>query len=200
MDGLPASDMSNLSDEELLTRTGNQDTQAFEALYDRHARTVYSLILRIVRDAQTADELLQESFFQVWRKAGQYNGSGAVGAWLCRIGRNRALDQLRRMKARPQSADVEVETLEQVPAPFGQQVDVQVSRLWDRQHLQTVLAEIPDEQRQCLEMAYFDGKSQREIAEEMGTALGTVKTRVRIGLEKLERSLRAAGYQESDVG
>lgn len=200
MDRLSTQDLAKVSDEELLARTVSQNVQAFEALYDRHARTVYSLILRVVRDPEAAEELVQETFWQVWRKAEQYSGSGAVGAWLCRIGRNKALDHLRRVKARPQAADGEPEALERIAAPASQQVDVQVNRIWDRQHLQTALADIPDEQRQCLEMAYFDGKSQREIAEEMGTALGTVKTRVRIGLEKLERSLRAAGYQESDVG
>lgn len=198
MDRLSTEDATRVSDEELLARTVAQDVQAFEALYDRHAKTVYSLILRVVREPEAAEEILQESFWQVWRKAEQYNGDGAVGAWLCRIGRNKALDHLRRVKARPQAADGEPDALERIAAPESRQVEAEVNRIWDRQHLQNALAAIPDEQRRCLEMAYFDGKSQREIAEEMGTPIGTIKTRVRIGLEKLERSLRAVGYVESD--
>jgi RNA polymerase sigma-70 factor, ECF subfamily len=198
MDRLSTEDATRVSDEELLARTVAQDVQAFEALYDRHAKTVYSLILRVVWEPEAAEEILQESFWQVWRKAEQYNGGGAVGAWLCRIGRNKALDHLRRLKARPQSDDREAEMLEHISAPESRQVEAEVNRIWDRQHLQNALAAIPDEQRRCLEMAYFDGKSQREIAEEMGTPIGTIKTRVRIGLEKLERSLRAVGYVESD--
>lgn len=197
VDPLPTPELAEIPDEELLARTVAQEVDAFEALYDRHAGTVYSLILRIVHAPEIAEELLQETFWQVWRKAEQYNGGGAVGAWLCRIGRNKALDHLRRVKARPQSDGSEPEALERIPAPEHQQVEAEVSRSWDRRHLQEALAAIPDEQRRCLEMAYFDGKSQREIAEEMGTPIGTIKTRVRIGLEKLERSLRAVGYGET---
>lgn len=197
VDPLPTLELAEIPDEELLARTVAQDVDAFEALYDRHAGTVHSLILRIVREPEIAEELLQETFWQVWRKAEQYNGGGAVGAWLSRIGRNKALDHLRRMKARPQSDGSEPEALERIPAPEHQRVEVEVNRIWDRRHLQEALAAIPDEQRRCLELAYFDGKSQREIAEEMGTPIGTIKTRVRIGLEKLERSLRAVGYGET---
>lgn len=197
VDPLPIPELADIPDEELLARTVAQDVDAFEALYDRHAGTIYSLVLRIVREPEIAEELLQETFWQVWRKAEQYNGGGAVGAWLCRIGRNKSLDHLRRVKARPQSDGSEPEALERIAAPEHQQVEAEVSRSWDRRHLQNALAAIPDEQRRCLELAYFDGKSQREIAEEMGTPIGTIKTRVRIGLEKLERSLRAAGYGET---
>ncbi len=197
MDSLIVQDLTKIADEELLARTIAQDIPAFEALYNRHARTIYSLILRIVHEPEVAEELLQETFWQVWRKAEQFHGGGAVGAWLSRIGRNKALDHLRRVKARPQSDGSDDTALERIPEPGSRQVEAEVSRIWDRQHLHTALAAIPDEQRRCLEMAYFDGKSQREIAEEMGTPIGTIKTRVRIGLEKLERSLRAAGYAES---
>jgi RNA polymerase sigma-70 factor (ECF subfamily) len=198
MDRLPTQDLTTLSDEELLARTVAQEMQAFEALYDRHAKTVYSLILRIVREPEIAEELLQESFWQVWRKADQFSGGGMVGAWLCRIGRNKALDHLRRAKARPQSDGKEQESLENIAAPRSQQVEVEINRIWDHQYLQEALSTIPEEQRRCLEMAYFDGMSQREIAEAMGVPLGTIKTRVRIGLEKLERSLRAVGYRENE--
>ncbi len=199
MDPLLVQDLTRIADEELLARTVAQDVRAFEALYDRHARTIYSLILRIVHEPEIAEELAQETFWQVWRKAEQFHGGGAVGAWLSRIGRNRALDYLRRVKARPQSDGGEPEMLERIAAPERHLVETQVGRIWDRQRLHEALAAIPDEQRLCLEMAYFDGKSQREIAAETGSPLGTIKTRVRIGLEKLERSLRAAGYREGDV-
>ncbi|RME52555.1 MAG: sigma-70 family RNA polymerase sigma factor [Caldilineae bacterium] len=190
---------NHVSDEVLLARIAAKDTQAFEILYDRHAKTVYSLILRIVQDPSVAEDLLQESFWQVWRKAEQFQESGPAGAWLCRIGRNKALDHLRRQKARPQKAEKGITGLEQMTGPANQEVEAQITQLWDREFLQKALSAIPHEQRQCLEMAYFEGKSQREIAATIGVPLGTVKTRIRIGLEKLERSLRAAGYGETDL-
>jgi RNA polymerase sigma-70 factor, ECF subfamily len=183
----------SLSDEALLARILRQDSAALELLYDRHAQTVYSLLLRIVRDQAVAEELLQETFFQVWSKAEQFQGSGAVAAWLYRIARNKALDQLRRQKVRPQVAPGEQDALEDVAAP-AQDVELQVDQIWNRQHIRQALAQIPEEQRICLEMAYFDGMSQRQISDYTRTPIGTIKTRIRMGMNRLERLLRAVGY------
>lgn len=187
------------SDEFLLSRIANKEDHALEALYDRHARTVYGLILRIVRTPALAEELLQETFWQVWEKADQYNGSGAAAAWLLRIARNKALDQLRRQKVRPQPATNAAEILEQIETPARTGVEQQVTQDWDRQNIHQALTQIPEEQRLCLELAYFEGLSQQQIAEYTHTPLGTIKTRVRMGLNKLERLLRAVGYREEDL-
>lgn len=184
---------SSLTDEGLLARILQQDSTALELLYDRHAQTVYSLLLRIVRDQAVAEELLQETFFQVWRKAEQFQGNGAVAAWLYRIARNKALDQLRRQKVRPQVVSDEQDGFDDPAAP-GQNVEQQVDQGWDREHIRQALAQIPEEQRMCLEMAYFEGMSQRQISDYTRTPVGTIKTRIRMGMNKLERLLRAVGY------
>lgn len=196
---IPSRDEQN-SDEWLLAQVARQDAHALEALYDRHSRTVYGLLLRIVKNEAIAEELLQETFWQVWSKAEQFSGSGAAAAWIYRIARNKALDQLRRQKARPQPVHTDPDAMEQpgAPAPYG--VEQQIERIWNRQHIRLALDQIPDEQRLCLELAYFEGMSQQQIAEQTRTPLGTIKTRVRMGLSKLERLLRAAGYRDEDVG
>ncbi len=168
------------------------ETAAYELFYDRHAQVVYSLLVRIVRERPIADELLQETFLQVWRNAEHYRGSGAAAAWLLRIARNRALDELRRQKARPQRAQVELSQAE-----FGQPLDRSGPDLQghlDQRQVQQALATLPEDQRTCLELGYFDGLTQREIAEQLNLPTGTVKSRMRLALEKLERVLRGQGY------
>lgn len=186
-----------------MQRIVQRDADALSTLYDRHAQTVYNLIVRIVRDHALADDLLQETFWQVWQKARDYTGRGSVAAWLHRIARNRSLDQLRRQKARPQP----IETLSQKAedAVWSQlatdEPDVEriAAQQWERRKLQQAMAQIPDEQRRCLELAYFEGMSQSQIAQYTQSPLGTVKTRLRMGLEKLERIYRGAGYQPRDI-
>lgn len=182
----------NYSDEQLLQLISRQDLLAYETLYNRHAQIVYNLLNRIVRDVTTAEELLQETFWQVWQKAGQYAEKGAVAAWLYRIARNKALDQLRREKARPRAMENELGTFDQLA--LHESAEQTTAERLQRQEIYQALENIPGEQRVCLELAYFEGMSQREIAEYMQTPLGTIKTRMRIGMEKLERLLRAIGY------
>jgi len=151
---------------------------ALEALYDRHAATVYNLIHRIVRDPAIAEDILQETFSTVWQKAGEFSGQGSVAGWIFGIARNKSLDQLRRQKARPQSVASASEEIE--------------GNLND-QRLLTALAQIPAEQRHYLELAYFDGLTPKQIAEYTQTPLGAVRIRLRTGLQKLQRILRAVG-------
>ncbi|MCB0060599.1 MAG: sigma-70 family RNA polymerase sigma factor [Caldilineaceae bacterium] len=191
------------TDELLLKQVALQDTAAYEALYDRHTQAVYSLIVRIVRQPTRAEELLQETFWQVWRNAAAYRGEGAALAWLMRIARNRALDELRRQKARPQTVEQRTEGMTPAEAvdyaaartaPLEDVVETTVTRRWNQQQVQLALAEIPAEQRICLELNYFEGLSQREIAEHLALPLGTIKSRMRIGMEKLEYQLRSIGF------
>jgi RNA polymerase sigma-70 factor (ECF subfamily) len=195
----PAADAyANQTDEALLRLIRGKDIRAYERLYDRHAQVVYNLVMRIVRDPASAEELLQEIFWQVWQKAEQYEGTGPAGAWLYRVARNRALDYLRHQQARPQRAGTEIETLERSPRYYASSAESEVEQSWRRQQVMQALESIPGEQRLCLELAYFEGMSQREIAERTQTPLGTIKTRMRIGMEKLERILRAVGYLEGE--
>jgi len=191
------------ADHILIERIVQQDAGALEALYDRYAQPIYNLIVRIVHDKATADDLLQETFWQVWRSASKFTGQGSAAAWLFRIARNKSIDQLRRRQARPQplptASEVEEEALwEQLPDEETGVEQITASR-WEKADLRRALQEIPPEQRQCLLLAFFEGMSQRQIAEYTNTPLGTVKTRLRMGVEKLERIFRAAGYERQDI-
>jgi RNA polymerase sigma-70 factor, ECF subfamily len=181
------------SDEVLLQQIVACDQDALETLYDRHSQVVYNLIFRIVKNDGLAQEILQETFWQVWKKAGSYQGGGAPAAWIYRIARNKSLDQLRRQNARPQPVVTTTSSDEQAIwatlAASTSSVEAQVEQRSAFQQLRHALEEIPPEQRLCLELAYFEGMSQSEIAEFTQTPLGTTKTRIRSGLQKLERIL-----------
>jgi RNA polymerase sigma-70 factor (ECF subfamily) len=199
MSGPVAEAYTSYSDETLLRLINRKDIRAYEALYDRHAQVVFNLVMRIVRDRAVAEELLQEIFWQVWQKAEQYEGAGSVAAWLYRVARNKSLDFLRHQRARPQMAASELEMLERSLRLASSSAESEAEQAWRRQQVTQALESIPGEQRLCLELAYFEGMSQREIAEQTRTPLGTIKTRMRIGMEKLERILRAVGYIEGDA-
>ena len=136
-----------VSDETLLRLVARQNSAAYETFYDRHTTAVYSLILRIIRQPTRAEELLQETFWQVWRNAATYRGEGAALAWLLRIARNRALDELRRQKVRPQVAEplgegiTQAEQIERAVTQYASPsnvVETTVARRWN-QHLSLAL-------------------------------------------------------------
>lgn len=189
---------SEYPDEALLHMVALQDPDALEVLYDRHAQVIYNVIYRIVRQQEVAEELLQETFWQVWQKAGHFHGGGAAAAWIYRIARNKSLDHLRRLKARPQPVIAQSQEDEQglwaIIEDEGAAVEQVAQSHWDQQRVRQALIDIPAEQRLCLELTYFEGMSQSQIAEYTETPLGTIKTRIRMGMQKLERILRASGY------
>lgn len=186
--------LSQQSDEALLQLVAQRNLAAYDLLYRRHAQVMYNLIVRIVRDTATAEDLLQDVFWQVWENANQYRGSGAALAWMMRVARNRALDQLRRQRVRPPTVSDDAEEVEKVPAAVSTEETVEMQMR--RAQVQRALESIPEEQRLCLELAYFEGLSQREIAEQTNLAVGTIKSRIRIGLEKVERVLRGSGIRD----
>jgi RNA polymerase sigma-70 factor (ECF subfamily) len=193
--------LTKLSDEQLLQLVARRDAAAFETLYDRHAPVVYNLILRIVSEPPTAEELVQECFWQVWQKASDFRGVGAGAAWLYRIARNRGLDRLRQRSARPQTVDLEMEEQGPAFARFGQlpSVETTVEQSWQQQQVRQSLASIPEEQRIILELAYFEGMTQSEIAEYLSVPIGTIKSRIRLGVDKLERLLASTGLRRGDL-
>lgn len=186
-----------VTDECLLQQIKQKQPQALAVFYDRHAAAVFGLALRMVRNHDVAEELLQETFWQVWQKAEQYSGAGPVAAWLLRIARNKALDELRRQQARPRGSYAQFDRLDRSPVHQTPGVEHQLEQSWTRQSLAHALAQIPTEQRRCLELAFFDGLSHNEIAQQTRTPLGTVKTRIRSGMARVERALRGIGYLES---
>ena len=166
------------------------DPAAFAALYDRHVRPVYSLALRMLGDEGDAEDLVQEVFAQAWRRSSSYEaGRGPVIAWLLTITRSRAIDRLRARRARPDYASAtDPEALDVLPA-LGARPDDQVLADEDARQVRAALERLPLLQRLALELAYFEGLTQSEIAERLEEPLGTVKTRIRAGLLKLRDAL-----------
>ena len=181
------------SDEVLLQAVTQKDSSAFQVLYERHAPIVYNLLICMVRNQSVAEELLQDTFWQIWQKAEQYSGRGAGIAWIHQIARHKALDQIRGQKARPAILTEDLETLEWALPQHEPSAESEFEQNWTRQQVRQALEHIPREQRICLELAYFEGLSHHEIAEQSNTPLGTIKTRIRIGMEKLERELLSCG-------
>lgn len=181
-------------DGELLARMHAGDEHALAALYDRHAALVFHLVVRILGDRDDADEVVEETFWQAWRQAGRFDpGRAGVSTWLLVIARSRALDRVRGQSRLLQTqtgslSDGEADELEDAgrPSPLDD-----VSAAERRGRVTAAMAALPAEQRRTVELAYFRGMSQSEIATAMGEPLGTVKTRVRLALVKLKEALVA---------
>jgi RNA polymerase sigma-70 factor (ECF subfamily) len=172
------------SSAELLSRVVSRDADAFALLYDQYAPLVFKLVLRMMKDRAEAEDLLQEIFLQVWRTAASYDARrGDVSAWLTTIARSRAIDRLRS----PQYRWRAVEMPEGAEAKLAGGSDPR-DELSAREGATTVrhaLAALPEEQRRVIELAYFDGLTQSQIAQKVQEPLGTVKTRIRLGMLKL---------------
>ncbi len=183
----------SISDEVLLAEIARQNPAAFDMLYDRYAPTVLGLIMRILRHQPTAETLLQEIFWQIWQLARQYQGNGGVAAWIYRMARSQTLEQLRRQQVHSSTTEAVIVMPSRCAAFSRMAADRQLEPVWQRQNIQSALAQIPDEQRTCLELAYFEGKTPQQIAEHTNTPLTIVKTHLCLGLHELERLLRATG-------
>ncbi len=182
-----------LSDADLIGRAAAGDARALEVLYDRYSRVVFSFALRMVGDRQLAEELLQEVFFRAWQQGGAFNSSrGTFVTWLLSITHNMAIDEVRKRQRRPQKADSEdPETVLAGMADTGAGADVE-DEVWLgalRETIVGALNQLPAPQREAIELAYYQGLTQREIAELLGEPLGTIKTRMRLGIQKLREAL-----------
>ena len=153
-------------------------------LYDRHARPIYSLALRILGDATEAEDIVQEVFSQAWKQAARYSASrGAVGAWLMTLARSRAIDRLRAKRARP--GDVSDERVAGRLVDAGPPADSLVLSSEQVARVRAALDELPLLQRAAIELAYYEGLTHAEIADRLEQPLGTVKTRIRLAMLKL---------------
>lgn len=179
------------ADRELVRRMAAGDESALGALYDRYAPLLHSVARRIVVDEDDAEEVLEETFWQAWRQAGRYEESrGGLSTWLVMIARSRAVDRVRaRRRVREERWDELPEPVADPPADAGES-PFEAARADElRRIVGRALAGLPAEQRQAVELAYFRGMSQTEIAEATGQPLGTVKTRARLALQKLREAL-----------
>lgn len=175
----PSLPSPDASDAELLARVGERDRDAFELLYGRYVRPVFSLALRRLGDRGHAEDAVQEAFAAIWRSASTYRPErGAAGGWIYTVARNAVVDRLRRNGP---SVDAELPELAAVePGPAQQAEDSDVA--W---RVHRALEELQPREREVIELAYWSGMSQSEVAEYLGLPLGTVKTRTRSGLAKL---------------
>jgi RNA polymerase sigma factor (sigma-70 family) len=178
------------ADRAALLRIADGELAALEDLYDRYKTMAYSIAYRITNDATLAEDVVQDAFLGAWRNAARYiEGRGSVKTWLLSIVHHRAIDAIRRR--RPTTELPELETV--LPAALTMpDVWAEVSASLDAETVRGALAAISDVQREALELAYFSGLTQIEIAERTGTPLGTVKSRMRLGLLAMRRSLEAS--------
>jgi RNA polymerase sigma-70 factor (ECF subfamily) len=176
-------------DADLLIRLQRRDPQALAELYDRYGRLTYSLILRVVRDSGIAEDLVQETFLRVWNRVHGFDGErGALGPWLLAVARNRAIDYLRSAQARHSPAE-----LGQMDHPaLYREMEGDLLNRDSTRRIQSAMQKLPAQQREVIELAYFEGLSQTEMAERIGQPLGTVKTWVRTALRSLREDLGVA--------
>lgn len=178
-----------LADEELMPLVGRKDPEAFEVLYDRHGGAAYSLAYRIVGDRAAAEEVTQEAFISVWRSGARFDSTrGSVRSWLLSVVRNRAIDFLRSRAGKAPKLDFDDEAvLEQRQAV--ELTEEEALRRETAAEVRGALVKLPGEQSKVIELAYFGGFSHSEIARMLGLPMGTVKGRMRLGLEKIRGEL-----------
>lgn len=181
--------IERLADEELMSLIGEKDPEAFEVLYDRHGGVAYSLAYRMVGARDAAEEVTQEAFISIWRAGARFDHSrGSVRAWLLSIVRNRAIDSLRGRAGKAPKLDFDDEAiLERRPAE--ERTEDEALRHETATEVRNALHSLPGLQSKVIELAYFGGFSQSEISSMLGVPLGTVKGRMRLGLEKIRTEI-----------
>src|SRR5260370_623963 len=168
-----------------------EDVSAFEQLYDRHSRIVYGLLLRILQQAGTAEEVAQDVFLQLWRNAAQYDESGGqFFPWLLTLARNRALDTLRLKSERQRRREDQTE--EMPPVFTAPEYEKQLGEKRRAEKVRGLIGSLNPQQKKAIELAYFEGLSHTEIASALKEPLGTVKSWIRNGLLRLKEGLQAS--------
>jgi RNA polymerase sigma-70 factor, ECF subfamily len=187
------------TDNELMALISAGESAAFDTLYNRYAANVYQTVLRVVEDRALAEDLVQEVFWRVWRRSSRFAAErGQVASWLRAMARNVGVDELRRLRAGPVLIRAEVEQ-SRMRELADDQADVVASTIKreQRRMIVSALQQLPIEQRQVIELNYFGGRTYKEIAAALNHPIGTVKTRMRRGLQKLKQALAAEGPRAS---
>lgn len=191
------SSIHELSDEALLRAIAGGAVWAMEPLYQRYSRLLYSLAYRMVSDHQIAEDLTQDAFLSVWRRANSYSAqAGAVRSWLISILHHRTIDYLRSQRRHSTAKDSPLEDVEQDEQLAFPDVWDEAWRSVQSAQVRVAMMKLSPEQRQVIELAYFQGWTHSEIAEEYSIPLGTVKARMRLGLMHLKRTLEQMGLHE----
>jgi RNA polymerase sigma-70 factor, ECF subfamily len=182
------SDIRNLADEEVMQLVQGGNPRAFELMYERHGGAAFSLAYRMVGNRVTAEDITQEAFLSIWRSRTRYDHArGSVRTWVLGIVHNRGIDALRRGTVHDRRRESMEGVAERLEAP--ERTDVEAARREDARSVRSALETLPAEQRRTVELAYFGGFSHSQIAEMLGMPIGTVKGRMRLGLEKLRAQL-----------
>jgi RNA polymerase sigma-70 factor (ECF subfamily) len=183
-------ELAHLSDEALVLLAARSEEHALAELYDRYSRTAYGLALRILRDEALAEDAVQEGFLAVWRAAARFVPErGKASTWILTLVHRRAVDLVRREQRR--RADM----LDEATEPSGASVDEEAWLRLQRERVQEALRRLPDQQREALELAYYGGFTQSELAERLGQPLGTIKSRMFAGLTRLRELLGDPGLE-----
>ncbi len=186
---IPLDDRAKVSDSVLVGRVAQHDAEAFEELYRRHSGHALMLARKLCASSELAEEVVQESFISLWRSAGRYRpGIGSVGVWLSSIVRNRAIDAWRRAAVRP----VEIPVVEDGPGQLHTAIGTDTPPP-ERAAVLSLIAELPAPQKEAVFLAYFGGMTHDEIATWSGAPLGTIKGRIRMGLQKIRKGLDEPG-------
>jgi RNA polymerase sigma-70 factor (ECF subfamily) len=184
--------LAHLSDEALVLLAARSEESALAELYDRYGRTAYGLALRVLRDQALAEDAVQEAFLTVWRTASRFVPErGKASTWILTLVHRRAVDAVRREQRR------RTDSLERAPEPSVEGVDEDAWLRLQRERVQEALRRLPDAQREALELAYYGGLSQSELAERLGQPLGTIKSRMFGGLSRLREMLGEPGTEMS---
>ena len=187
---LLALELSGQHEEELVRRLQNREPRAMNELYDRFGKLAWSVTMAIVRDATAAEDLVQETFLRVWTRIKAFDAArGALGPWLLAIARNRAIDHVRSARSRMEQSSGHLESLDH-PSLFND-MDRDLLNSEHAKLLKKAMAKLSDNQRKVIELAYYEGLSQTEMAERMSQPLGTVKTWTRTALRQLRAELGA---------
>jgi RNA polymerase sigma factor (sigma-70 family) len=183
-------ELAHLSDEALVALAARSEQLALAELYDRYGRTAYGLALRILRDQALAEDAVQEGFLAVWRTAARFVPErGKASTWILTLVHRRAVDLVRREQRR------RADTLDEAADPAGASVEEEAWLRLQRERVQDALRRLPDQQREALELAYYGGFTQTELAERLGQPLGTIKSRMFAGLSRLRELLGDPGQE-----
>jgi RNA polymerase sigma-70 factor (ECF subfamily) len=184
--------LRELADEDLMSRVRDGETPAFEVIYDRHCDVAFSLAYRICGSRSSAEEVVQDAFLSLWRSGARYDSArGSVRTWVLGIVHNRAIDSVRRSVVQDRRRISDDGIAERLEAP--ERTEVEVAQRDEQREIKAALESLPEDQSRVIELAYFGGFTHTEIAEMLGAPVGTIKGRMRLGLEKLRSGLESSG-------